>query len=475
MRHLFIPAISVILTACAVGPRYVSAPVVVAAQDWSAPATTTAVEPRWWAALADPTLSELVSAALEHNADLRSAAAQMREARETRAAVWGAGIPQVVAGATAGRNELSTNGEFPINSIPGFKRRFNLFDAGFDASWELDFWGRTTHAVAAADARVAAAVEAGRAVQVQMIAEVVRNYVDLRSAQERLASARADVATRVQATLIQEQRWRAGEIARSEAVHAAEQEAVARSAVPALDADVHAAAAALSVLTGQPPEALSSLVGAAAALPASPPAAGVGLRSELLRRRPDVREVERELAAATADEGVATADLFPRVTLGAAVGQQARDTGNLFTPGSARYQFGPSLSWPVFSAGRLHAQLRAAKARTERAAAAYEKAVLNAFADSETALNRYAAARESRHARDQARLAAAQLQSLAEQRHTAGEDDLLSTLDAQSEYHAAEAAASRAHADELTALAMLYKALGGGWEDTGERVAGARR
>ncbi len=473
MRTALIATLSAALCACALAPRYPGPPVVAADARWSEAASTAAVDPAWWRSLGDPVLAGLVEAALQRNLDLRGAAAQVREARADRDAAFGPRLPQVDYTGAASRNELSENGELPINRIPGFSRRFNLFDSGFDASWELDFWQANARRVEAADARVESSTEALHDVQIQTVAEVVRTYVALRSAQARLASAAHDVEARRQAATLAGARYRAGEGSGSDAAQALQQSYSTDSEIPGLDADARAATYSLALLTARPPEALAALVQQAVTLPADLPEAGVGLRSELLRRRPDVRRAERDLAAATADVAVARADLFPRITLIAAAGQQSLATGNFFAGGSSRYQFGPSLSWPIFSAGRIRAQVRAAGARADAAAARYEKAVLGALADSETSINRYAAARAQRRDLESSRQQAAQALDLASRRYQAGEDDLLALSAAQSEYRGAEQAELTARAGELTALVSLYKALGGGWEGTDVQRMGA--
>jgi outer membrane protein TolC len=256
----------------------------------------------------------------------------------------------------------------------------------------------------------------------------------------------------------------AGEASRVDAARAAAQAQSTHAELAGLRADARAAAVSLAVLTSRPPEARVGRVDRPGSLPSALPDAGVGLRSELLRRRPDVRQAERDLAAATADVAVATADLFPRLSLMAGLGQQSRATGNWLAGSSARYQVGPSLSWPVFAGGRIRAEIRAAGARSDLAASRYEKAVLTALADSETALNRYAAAGSQRRDLDAARVQSAMALNLTRERYAKGEDDLFSVLDAEAEDSGAEQAAVLARAAEVTALASLYKALGGGWE-----------
>jgi NodT family efflux transporter outer membrane factor (OMF) lipoprotein len=475
MRAAFIMVVSAVLAACSVGPRYTQPPQVESSPDWIEKASTAPVDPRWWRALGDPQLNTLVDAAISRNPDLRAAAAHVRESRANRDAVFGPSLPQLEFTGEANRNELSTNGEIPISRIPGFSRRFNLFDAGFDASWEIDFWGRYRRGVEAADARVASASETLHDVQVQTVAEVVRTYVDLRSAQARLESATQDADARSRTAALVSARFKAGEAAKSDEARAFQQSNATASELGGLRADAQAAIYQLALLTGRPPEGLAGLAeqpasatpNLVAMLDAGLPEAGAGLRSDLLRRRPDVRQAERELAAATADVAVATADFFPRISLIGAVGQQSTGTGNFFSGSSTRYQIGPSLSWPIFSAGSIRARVKAAGARADAAAVTYEKAVLTALSDSETALNRYAEAGTQRRELEYAREHSAQARDLARQRFEAGEDDLPTLLQAQSDYSSACQAALAARAAELTALASLYKALGGGWESTG--------
>jgi NodT family efflux transporter outer membrane factor (OMF) lipoprotein len=452
------------LAGCVVGPDYKRPPTVAAASTWTEPASEGDVDAAWWRSLGDPVLDRLVETASTRNLDLREADGRLREARANRDATASGRLPQVEATGSATANRISGHGEIPIQRIPGFQRTFDLYDVGFDASWEIDLWGRVSSEVQASNARRDAALEARRDVLLQTIAEVVRAYVDLREAQALLASASADALARDRAASLVGQRYRAGEASLFDDARAQAQARSTRSALPGLASDAKAAAYRLALLTGQPPEALAGLAATPAPLPNLPARVGVGLRSDLLRRRPDVREAERNLAAATADVGVATADLFPRVTLIGGVGQQAQGVGDLTSGLSTRYQFGPTFSWPILSFGRIRAQVRAAGGRADQAGAAYEKAVLTALYDSETALNRYAATAAERRDRDVARAQSATALDLARQRYAGGEDSLLSLLAAQSEFSAAEQSAVAARAAELTALVGLYKALGGGWQ-----------
>lgn len=452
------------LCACVAGPDYVKPADPAATDAWLTPSPAGEVDVTWWRRLDDPLLSELVQTAATRNLDVREAAATLLEARANRDAIAGGASAQVDAVASASRNQLSENGLLPLGRIPALERRFTLFDAGFDASWEIDFWGRNVRAVEAADARIGSAESMRRGAVMQVIAELVRSYVDLRAAQARLRSTRADAKARESVARLVGQRHRLGEAARFDALRADAQATSLRAQIPGIEAQAHAAAYRIALLTGQPPEALSRRLLDDAPLPAAPAAVSAGLRSELLRRRPDIRRAERDLAAATADVGTATADLFPRVSLLGSIGQQARSGGDLLDSGSTRFSFGPTLHWPLFDGGRIRALIRAADARAEGAAVRYERAVLGALSDSETALNRLDSARRTRADTEAARRQAAEALVLARQRYEAGEDDLIALLQAQSAYSAAERASIDARAHELQAVVALYKALGGGWE-----------
>lgn len=466
MRKLNI-LVLVPLAACTVGPDY-ARPTVASGAEWVEPAAAGAVDPEPWRAMGDPVLAALVEAAVSANLDVREADARLREARALRDAAAGRGLPDVAANASATRQRLSENGQLPVASIPGFAREFPLFDTGFDASWEIDLWGGTRRAVEAAARRVAAADARRRETRLQVVAEVARTYADLRGAQAELASVRSDAEAQRGIARLVRQRYEAGAAARFDDARADAQALGAEAAIPDLEASVRGAVYRLALLTGRPPEGWQGVLDAPAPLPETPELVAAGLRSDMLRRRPDVAAAEAALAAATADVGVETANLFPRLTLIGSIGQQARNAGDLDAGGRTRFQFGPALHWPIFAGGRIRAQIRAADARADAAAVGYEKAVLGALADSETAINRYAAARAAARDLDAARQQSAAALDLARQRYRAGEDDLVTLLTTQSQYSAADRAANRAHVAAFQAHVALVKALGGGWRDAAD-------
>lgn len=467
MRHLILSGLPILaLMGCTVGPDFVRPKPPGEHGAWLTPADTSPFDPAPWRSLDDPILSALIEKALAGNLDIAEAEGRLREARATRDATAGRALPSVDANGSAQRQQVSRNGQLPVGNIPGFERQFTLFDLGFDASWEIDLWGGTRRAIEASNRQVEAAGARANDVRLQIVAEVVRTYAELRASQQSLASARDDATAQEQIADLVLQRYQAGEAARFDDSRAEAQARTTAAAIPGLDADVRAATYALALLTGQPPEALAPSLLQPATLPLPPANVAVGLRADVLRRRPDIRAAEADLAAATANVGVETANMFPKFTLTGGLGQQARKAGDLFSLDSTHFQVGPSLTWPIFDAGRIRAQIRAADARAEQAGARYAKAVLGALSDSETAINRYAAALATVRERDAARAGSATSLDLAGQRYRAGEDDLLTLLDAQSTYSNADRGAVQARQQALEAYAALVKALGGGIADT---------
>lgn len=459
-------AISLIalLGACTtVGPDY-APPVSSAAPQWLEPADTSAVEAAWWDSFGDPLLTSLITRAMDGAPDIAIAEARLREARANRAAVLGENLPQVSAGGSAMQNRISENGQFPAGQIPGFTTGFSLFDLGFDAGWEADFWGRRIRQAEAAEA-VLGAAEAGRdAALVMLSAEIARNYLDLRLAQAEEAAASTIAETLAEQTRLMRLMANAGEVARLDAERSASAAALAEAAIPAARAMAAGAAYRIAALLGELPENITPALLAPAPLPQLPDAILTGLRSDLLQRRPDVRLAERELAAATAGVGVATADLFPRFSLLGGLGTQARSIDGLADDGSLRFSIGPTFSWPIFSGGRIRAQIAAADARAQEAAARYESAAMQALAESEGAINRWLRAREAQGSAAQALGREQEAYSLAELRFQRGTDSRIDRANARRQLTESERLALRAKADAAQAGVALFKALGGAWQ-----------
>lgn len=465
LRRLIIILFCIAAAACTVGPDYHRPVVAGEAHGWTEPSSPGPVDVSWWQNFHDPVLDSLLARAIASSPDIKEATARIAEARANRDAARGGRDPQITLKGSATENVLSKDGQLPIGSIPGFTREFPLYDVGFDASWELDLWGRHTREIEAASRRLQSSQLSRRDVMLSLIAEIARNYIELRAAQADNATARTTAAADTELARLSALQFVGGEIARQDLDQA---RSTARASAGAVaDSATRAATAAyrIAALVGAPPEDVAPELMRPAPLPSSPDTILTGVRSDLLTRRPDVARAERDLAAATADIGVATADLFPRFSLVGSLGQQARNPGDLLSTASSRLQIGPSFSWPVFALGAVRARIRASNARADEAAAAYEKAVLGALSDSETAINRFL---QARTALAEAQSSLQQQQSafaLAQQLTATGEHDRLTLERAREALLAAERRRDEASASKSEAAINLYKALGGGWRD----------
>jgi NodT family efflux transporter outer membrane factor (OMF) lipoprotein len=457
------------LAACTAGPEY-TRPELDTGRGWIEPPTAAGPEAdlsRWWERFDDPTLARLVDQALDDNLDVRQAATRVAEARALRDAATGGRYPVVDVGASVTRRRQSENGPLPIDRIPGLERDQTIYEPGFDAFWELDVFGRTRRTVEAADARLDQAVELDRAARLSVAAEMARAYFELRGAQHGLDALDAALDSARESMDLVARRLDAGDVSEAELAQAEAELARLEADRPMLAARVRVAVQAIGVLVGGLPETEVALLAtgpAFAALAALP----VGERADLLRRRPDVRAAERALAAATADIGVRTADLFPRISIAANGGFQSLSTGDLLESASEFGAIAPLITWRGFAAGRVRAEIRATEARAEAAALAYEQAVQQALADAERALTRYEAGRVALDSRARALDAATRSYALADARYRGGDISLLELLDAERALHNAESSYAATHTQAATDLVALFKALGGGWGNPGE-------
>ncbi|MBT2186494.1 efflux transporter outer membrane subunit [Sphingobium nicotianae] len=462
-HHFSALAAALLVSACVQGPDY-KAPRTQVASAWVGQANAGAVaEGSWWKDLGDPLLDALVDEMLAGNPSLKEAQARLAEARANRDAVRGGRLPQASVSATGNQVELSKNGQIPVGQIPGFSRNFALFDLGFDASWELDIWGRQLRQDQAAEARTQSAALSVEGARLQLVAELARAYVDLRLAQSDRDTAVAMLDARGRLAALTDLRAARGEANVIDASRAGSDVEAARVALASAEAGVRGAALRVATLVGAAPADIVTRLEAPGAIPTAPDAIAAGLPSDLLRRRPDILGAERDLAAASADIGVAKADLFPRLSLSFALGQQARAIGDLADGASTRLQAGGGLMWPIFNGGRARAIVRAADARAQGAAARYDAAVIAALADSEGAINRFdrslaaLAAARAALAREDTAL------GLARQRVAAGEDDKLALARADLAHLAAAQQLAHAQAGASEAAIAVHKALGGGW------------
>ncbi|MBC7771739.1 MAG: efflux transporter outer membrane subunit [Pyrinomonadaceae bacterium] len=471
-----------LLHGCTVGPNHVppssSAPEAWAESLEGGVAATPADLSRWWTNFGDETLDGLVVRAIAGNHDLRSAMARVREARALRT-ISGAGqYPAIDATGSYGnqlRSENIDNGfanENPaIGGIGAETEPTDLYAIGFDASWELDLFGHVRRSVEAADADLSAAEESRRDVLVSLLAELARNYVDLRSLQSRLDIAQRNVASQEDTLSLADSRFKGGLTSELDVVQARSNVERTRSQIPSLQSSIRQTQHRLAVLTGLQPGSLAAQLDGAKPVPVPPSEIAVGLPSELVRRRPDIRRAERELAAASARIGVATADLFPRFMLTGSVGLQSSPLGNLFDTNSFAYSIGPSVRWNVFDAGRVRANIGVQTARQEQLLAAYEKTVLVAFEEVENSLVAYSRELVRRGFLKTGTDAATRAVELATERYARGLTGFQDVLDAQRQLFALQDDLALSERSVTASVVSLYKALGGGWEQVSSGVA----
>jgi len=454
------------LSGCAVGPRY-KRPAAPVAQQWSGEQArgTSTGEPveQWWLSFNDPEFRSLIERAVKANLDLKLATARIAEARAVRGIAKSGLFPTVEASASATRNRqrviAPANGAAAIVPV-----EFNNFQGGFDASWELDVFGRVRRGLQAANADVAAAREARRDVLVAVLGEVGRTYAELRGFQFRLDIAQKNIATQQDTLDLTKSRATAGLATELDVARAAAQLETTRSVVPSLQSGIEISIHRLSVLLGQEPSALRAEVSPTAPVPMIPPEVPVGLRSELLERRPDVRQAEAQIAAATARVGEAKAEWFPRFTLFGSAGRQASQLHEITLGMGNFFSAGPAVSLPIFTGGRIRSNIRVQDARLQQVVIGYRSTVLSALEETENALVNYSEEQSRRERLENAVKSNEEAVRLSSELYKAGLTDFLSVLDAQRELYANEDLLAQSRAAQAVNLFALYKALGGGWQ-----------
>jgi outer membrane protein, multidrug efflux system len=408
----------------------------------------------WWVMFNEPTLASLVTSAVASNLDLRLAESRVRQARAERGVVAGGLWPSLDGTAEYRRNRASgANG----NAL-------NLYQAGLDASWELDIFGGTRRAVEAADADIVASFEDRRDVLVTLAAEVALNYLNLRGLQQQVAIARENLTAQEHSAELTRTLFRGGFSGKLDVANAEAQAATTRSQIPVLESAARQTIYALSVLLAREPSALVEELANEAPIPITPPEVPIGLPSDLLRRRPDIRRAEAQLHGATARIGVATADLFPKFSLTGSLGTSGSKAPSLVKWDSRFYSVGPTVTWAIFHAGALRANITVQSEIEEQALINYQKTVLTALSDVESALVAYVKEQQHRQALGEAVAGYRQAVALATQLYTEGQTDFLNVLSAQRSLYAAQDALVQSESIVATDLVAIYKALGGGWE-----------
>jgi NodT family efflux transporter outer membrane factor (OMF) lipoprotein len=414
----------------------------------------------FWRDIGDSTLAVLIGDALRASPSVQSAEARLTGARASRRLVAFDLAPTVRASASASRLQSSVD-QFPglTSQLP----RRDLYDVGFDATWELDIFGRVQRTVGAQGALVAAAEHGLDDVQVSLSAEVARNYFELRGAERQLAVARRNAENQRHTVSLTQDRLAAGRGTAFDTERARSVLQLTLAGVPAIESQIAAHRHRLATLLGRPVDGLPPAVYAAAELPRLPDTVDVGSPQQLVRRRPDVLRAERQLAASALLVGAAQADYLPRLTLGASAGYVSTRFQSLTTSGTSRILVGPVLSVPLFDVGRVRQRVDIAAARQDDARVQYDATVLQAIEETETALVAY----DRGHARvailAEAVRSSTRAAELAQQRFEAGLTDFFQVLDAQRTLLDAENQLAQAHTTAATALVTVYKSLGGTW------------
>ena len=450
------------LGGCAVGPNYVKPATPVPGQ--FADATEGAytgedVQARFWTQFQDPTLDRLVDDALQANHDLRIALAHLVEARAERHQAQFDLAPTVTASGGYTKQQFAA-----VDSGFGTTYTESYYNAGFDAFWELDFFGRVRRNIEAESAQVQGAEAGLHDAQVSVTAEVARTYFELRGEQTRFAVAWRNVENQRETLGLTQARLEAGRSTELDTARAQAQLSATLSTIGPLEAAIARSIHRLSVLTGREPSALRDLLAPPRELPELPQISAVGDPAGLLRRRPDIRVAERQLASSTALVGVAIADYFPKVTFTGNFSYAAQTPAELGTSASKGYLIGPGISWAAFDLGRVHARVAGSRARADAALATYEQTVLRALEETENSLITHARTRDSLSDAAAAAAASQTAARIARTRYEGGLVDFLDVLDAERTQLVDEDRLAQSRTDAATSLVAVYKALGGGWQ-----------
>ena len=479
LRHFALASTVISVVSCAVGPNYrtpqLPTPGEYAAHSATPPQAAPAAVPlepaTWWRALNDPELDSLIERAVKANPDLQIALDRLQAARTVAIGTWSSVLPAAEASAGGGRGTGSDLGRgrasqqlVSAESGTGLTQ-VNLL-AGFDAAWQLDFFGKYRREIEAARADAQAAAAARNVVLVAVIADVARAYVDLRGLQMRSAALHSAIDVLQQSMQIVTQRYERGITNELDVTLATRELNTLEAQAAPLDAQVNAAQYAIATLLGQYPEDLVQELTPKSALPIVPPSVETGIPVQLLRRRPDIQVAERELAASTARIGVAAGNLFPAVALTGAIGFEHQGWGS--TPPSMSqhiWALGPAAVWPLLDFGALDAQLQVANLQTRALLVNYKKTIQAAVQEVDTVISAYDAEQDSLARFAQALIASQRAVTLANERYNRGLTDFLNVVDAEREQYLIEDQYAQAQVIACEEFVALNRSLGGGWQN----------
>src|SRR5271167_4368551 len=481
LLRLFLFGLSAGVAACAVGPNYrlpkPDAPpnfaATVAANPPDSSLATTAAAPNlasWWRALNDPELNSLVDRAIKSNLDLAIALDRLQQARTYEALVIGQALPEVDASAAAGRGTGSDltrgraeQGLVSADNTSGLQHINTI--AGFDAVWELDIFGKYRREFQAARADSQAARAARYDVLVTVVADVVRAYIDLRGLQLRVGILHQASDVLRESLRIVTIRYQRGITNELDVALATRELATLEAQIAPLQAEANAAQYALAVLVGEYPENMVQELAKPDLIPSMPAATAPGVPLDLLKRRPDIQEAERQMAAATARIGVATADLFPHIAVIASIGSQGQGWGTTPSVSKHIWSFGPGAVWPLLDFGALDAQVDIAHLAARESMVKYRKTILNAVQQVDSSLDAYEAQQLRIEKLSTAMIAGQRAVDLATARYERGLTDFLNVVDAERQFYDLQEQYAQTQVAEGEQFVQLYKSLGGGWQN----------
>lgn len=468
---------SLLLSACAVGPDF-QAPANPLPAQWQATGSgisTEAVDAEWWKRLNDPVLDDLVGRALQSNADVKLAILRVAESRAQYGATAGARWPSLNASGAYSRERQSENGVSTrlIGVVAPASQReqiisllsepFDVFQAGFDAAWEIDLWGRVRRSLESADAALRVSDEDLHDARLSLVAEVVRTYLELRGVQDQLRIAQADVDLTTDMVELTTYRVKGGIVDELDLSTQRARLADTRATLPELQQRETQIRSAIELMLNVEPGSLSSQVTATEGKASLPTAIAGGVPSEVARRRPDIRRAEAKLHEATAEIGIAVADLYPRITLTGSFVQQSLRASDLSEWGSRQWSVGPSISLPIFDGSRRRSVVEIRKLQQQEAAVNYQRTVLRAWHEIENALSAYSAEQQRNQELAVALASSRDAYEIANVRYRHGLVNFLIELDAHRTLLQVERAYADSNTQIGTRLVAVYKALGGGW------------
>ena len=457
--------ILILIVGCqAVGPNYEGSPEMDVPENWNNELNDEFVgqgdkQKQWWTLLDDPVLNNLIDKAAIDNLDAKIALARVEEARGKFGIVEATKFPEIEAVGDASRKSSS-------KSATGDKGTDNYTSIGIDLSWEIDIFGYVRRSIEAADAQFQASVENYRDVMVILYAEIARNYISLRTFQERLQFALENVKTQRETFNIVNARYKAELVSEVDVLQSEQNLAAAESYVPLFHAKIDELMNSLAVLLGKNPGSLNQELKQNKGIPDVSEKTVVELPREILRQRPDIRRAERRLAQKTAEVGIATAEQYPRFNLNGTFGYEARGSDSQFSSNSRYWSFGPNFKWNIFDAGAEESAIKVQDAQLEEARVNYERTVLTAFEEVENALKSYKEEKQRNASLRASVKAAKKVNKITVARYTSGLIDFQEVQDAERVIFFQEDDLAQSDGNLVQFIIQLYKAMGGGWDNT---------